>query len=95
MRRLNASNLKKTLWETLLGVKAGLVNCNDADAISKTAKEILRTTATQLKVSSQTSRAVPIDVITFSENRKPTNGMKRLKSSNAPIQIQGQTVTEP
>lgn len=86
MRRLNASNLKKTLWETMLGVKAGLVNYNDADAISKTAKEILRTTATQLRVSSQTSRPVPDDVLTFSENKRPVNTTKRIKPST-PLQI--------
>jgi len=41
-----------------------------ADAIACQAREILRTTNTQLRISHQAKRPVPAEVISFSENTK-------------------------
>lgn len=67
--QLTATNLKNALWETLQGVKSGTVQPGQADSIATQAREILRTTTVQLKVSAQTKRDVPADVIAFSENK--------------------------
>jgi len=42
---------------------------NRADAIAAQSREILRTIKTQLQVSGQAKRPVPIDIIEFSERR--------------------------
>jgi len=67
MKQLTAKNLKEILWQTLNGVKDGQTQCGQADAIATQAREILRTTNTQLRISQQSKRDVPADVITFSE----------------------------
>lgn len=67
-KKLTANNLKETLWDTLNQVKEGKIDPGQADSIAFQAREILRTTHTQLKVSSQSKRSVPQDVINFSEN---------------------------
>lgn len=66
-KELSATNLKTALWETLNQVKEGKMEPGQADSIASTAREILRTTTVQLKISSQTNRAVPVEVIAFSE----------------------------
>lgn len=70
MEKLNAENLKNVLWETLNGVKGGGIQASQADSIAVQAREILRTTNTQLRISHQAKRDVPADVISFSENTK-------------------------
>jgi hypothetical protein len=39
-----------------------------ADAVASQAREILRTTNTQLRVVQQAKRTVPVDVLTFAES---------------------------
>lgn len=65
--KLNASNLKTALWETLNQVKAGDMQPGNADAIAAQAREILRTVKVQLQVTQQSKRSVPADVIAFAE----------------------------
>jgi len=69
MEKLTANSLKKVLWETLNKVKDGSMEAGAADSIATQAREILRTTAIQLKVSSQSKREVPVDVLDFSESK--------------------------
>ncbi len=67
MKDLTATNLKTSLWETLNRVKEETMSPAQADAIASQAREILRTTNTQLRIASQSSRQIPADVINFSE----------------------------
>lgn len=64
---LNATNLKKALWDTLNELKNGAVQPGQGDAIAAQAREILRTVKVQLQVTSQSKRSVPADVIAFAE----------------------------
>lgn len=64
---LNAKNLKAALWETLNGLKDEAVDPGRADSIAAQAREILRTTNTQLRIAHQAKRPVAADVITFAE----------------------------
>ena len=68
MKNLTATNLKEALWETLEDLKSEKVNPAHADAIAVQAREILRTTNTQLRIAHQTKRQVPASVIGFSED---------------------------
>lgn len=65
--KLNAVNLKTALWETLKRVKSGDVTPAEGDAVAVQAREILRTTNTQLRIAQQTKRQVPLEVVEFSE----------------------------
>lgn len=67
MTELTATNLKSALWETLNSLKAGGMQPAEGDAIASQAREILRTTNTQLRIAQQSKRNVPADVIAFSE----------------------------
>jgi len=67
MSDLTATNLKTALWETLQSLKAGNTQPAEADAIASQAREILRTTNTQLRISQQSKRPVPSEVIGFAE----------------------------
>jgi hypothetical protein len=64
---LNASNLKKALWDTLQDLRSGSIQPGQGDAIASQAREILRTVKTQLQVTQQSKRSVPADVIAFAE----------------------------
>lgn len=64
---LTASNLKKELWGTLQDLRKGSIQPGQGDAIASQAREILRTVRTQLMVTQQAKRSVPLDVIEFSE----------------------------
>ena len=64
---LNAKNLKNTLWDTLLKVKDGKLAAAEADSIATQAREILRTTNTQLQIFRQAKRNVSTEVIDFAE----------------------------
>ena len=66
--KLTATALKNVLWDTLNEVKTGTMDPGNADSIATQAREIIRTTNTQLRISHQTKRPVPTDVINFSEN---------------------------
>lgn len=65
---LNAQNLKSALWETLQSVQQGVMDAGQADSVATQAREILRATNTQLRISKQAKRPVPADVLNFSEN---------------------------
>lgn len=67
MTELSAKNLKSALWETLNAVKDGKMEPGHADAVASQAREILRTTNTQLRVAQQSKRPVAVDVINFAE----------------------------
>lgn len=64
---LSAKTLKSALWETLQLVKTGKMEPGQADSVASQAREILRTTNTQLRVAQQSKRPVATDVITFAE----------------------------
>ena len=64
---LTAKNLKSALWETLNMVKGGEMEAGQADSIASQAREILRTTNTQIRIAQQAKRSVSVDVIKFAE----------------------------
>jgi len=66
--KLTAASLKNVLWETLNEVKTGTMDPGNADSIATQAREIIRTTNVQLRISHQTKRPVPAEVINFSES---------------------------
>ncbi len=68
MSDLTAKNLKQALWKTLNELREGERQPAEADAVATQAREILRTVNTQLRVSQQSQRSVPADVINFSES---------------------------
>lgn len=65
--RLTAESLKLALWETLNQVKSGHMDAGRADSIAAQAREILRTTNTQLRIAQQARRSVSEAVIDFGE----------------------------
>lgn len=67
MSELTATALKSALWETLNDVRAGKLQPAEADSVATQAREILRATNTQLRISSQSKREVPASLLTFSE----------------------------
>ena len=69
MKNLNANNLKQALWECLNDVKDGKIQLAEADSVATQAREILRTTNTQLRIFSQSKRNVSTEVIDFAENK--------------------------
>lgn len=64
---LSAKSLKSALWSTLNAVKEGKMEPGQADSVASQAREILRTTNTQLRVAQQSKRPVATDVISFAE----------------------------
>jgi len=69
IRPLTAGSLKDILWETLTDLKHENILPNRADAIAAQSREILRTIKVQLQVAGAAKRAVPQDIIEFSERR--------------------------
>jgi len=67
MSKLNATNLKNALWETLNSVKDGTMQPGQGDAVASQAREILRTTNVQLRIFQQAKRQVSTDIIDFAE----------------------------
>lgn len=67
MKNLTAETLKLALWETLNDVKDEKMDPGRADSIASQAREILRTTNTQLRIAHQAKRPVSLDVINFAE----------------------------
>jgi len=67
MTKLTAENLKEALWDTLQKLQSGGLQASEGDAIACQAREILRTTNTQLRIAAQSKRNVPTQVIDFSE----------------------------
>jgi hypothetical protein len=66
--KLTAVALKNVLWDTLNDVRTGVMDPGNADSIATQGREIIRTVNTQLRISHQSKRPVPTDVIKFSEN---------------------------
>lgn len=69
IRPLTAGSLKDILWETLTDLKHDNIMPNRADAIAAQSREILRTIKIQLQVAGAAKRAVPQDIIDFSEKK--------------------------
>ncbi len=67
-QKLTARNLKEVLWTTLNKIEKKELNPSEGDAIASQAREILRTTNVQLRISSQSGRQVGSDLIAFSED---------------------------
>jgi hypothetical protein len=64
---LNAGSLKAALWDTLKDLRANNIQPGHADSVASQAREILRTVRTQLMVTQQAKRPVPVDCINFAE----------------------------
>lgn len=75
--------MKAVLWDSINQVKAGTMTYADADSIATSAREILRTTHTQLRISQASNRDVPTDVVEFSESTLMLKAakVKKLKSA--------------
>ena len=69
IRPLTAGSLKDVLWETLTDLRHENILPNRADAIAAQSREILRTIKIQLQVAGAAKRAVPQDIIDFTERR--------------------------
>lgn len=69
IRPLTASALKDVLWETLTDLKSENILPNRADAIAAQSREILRTVKTQLQIAGAAKRAIPEEIVEFSERR--------------------------
>jgi hypothetical protein len=69
IRPLTASSLKDVLWETLTDLKQENMAPNRADAIAAQSREILRTIKTQMQIAGQAKRAIPQEIVDFSERR--------------------------
>lgn len=65
--KLSAVALKEALWGTLQEIKSDRMQANQGDAIAAQAREILRTVKVQLQIATHTKRAVPHEIIDFSE----------------------------
>ncbi len=68
MSKLTARKLKEELWEFLEGIKAGSKSIEEAIAVSAVAREIIRTTNTQIKISAVSSRPLSPEVLNFAES---------------------------
>lgn len=67
---LTAINLKQGLWETLQGLKDGVIAPTQGSAIAGQAREILRTVRTQLHIFSQAGESVASELIDFAKSSK-------------------------
>ena len=67
--KLNATNLKTALWNTLNEVKSGTMECGQADAVASQAREILRTTKVQMQISAYSGHTLPTEVLRFNDGK--------------------------
>lgn len=65
--KLDAVELKKSLWSTLQDVRAGTITPQSADAVASQAREILRTVRTQLAIFQQAAETVSKELIDFAK----------------------------
>lgn len=65
--RLSAEALKIALWDTLSELREGEISAITAFAVSSQARQILCAGRLQLRVSEQSKRPVPAELIAFSE----------------------------
>lgn len=64
-RKLNAENLKKSLWWVMEEVRKGERDPASADAIAGVARELIRTVRTQQGICEQAGQELPAEVIAF------------------------------
>lgn len=69
MTKLTAKSMTSLLWDTMEKLSEENMDPCRADAIAVQAREILRTKNTQLRISQQAKRDVPLSVIEFSEGK--------------------------
>ncbi len=65
---LNAVNLKNALWDTMGKLRTGAIAPGAGDAIAAQAREILRTSNTQLKIINQARVEVPLELVRFAQS---------------------------
>jgi cell division protein FtsB len=68
--KLNATALKNALWETMKELRDGSIAPGAGDAIAAQAREILRTSNTQLKIINQARLDVPVELIRFAQSKE-------------------------
>lgn len=73
METFNAKNLKAILWDMLNQIKGDQIDVDQAQVMATTAREIIRTTNTQLRIAQQSGRDVPMSLIRFSEDGENPN----------------------
>jgi hypothetical protein len=56
MEELNAENLKKQLWETLLGLKSNSVTLQLGNAVAAQSREIVRVIRTEMELRIQADK---------------------------------------
>ena len=66
-RKLDAIELKSSLWDTLQGVREGRITPQSADAVASQAREILRTVRTQLAIFQQANENVSKELVDFAK----------------------------
>jgi len=67
---LSGVTLKQELWETLQDIKSGGIDASQGDAIAAQAREILRTTKTQLQIISLAKESVSSELIDFAKPKE-------------------------
>lgn len=67
VKKLDAVELKLTLWDTLNAVKGGSMTPQAADSVAVTSREILRTVKMQLAICQQANENVPRELIDFAK----------------------------
>lgn len=72
MEQLNAVTLKQQLWETLHGIKNGEIDAAKGDAIASQAREILRTTKTQVLILDKSHLEMTKELRTFASQEIET-----------------------
>ncbi len=68
-KKLTATSLKTTLWQTLNGVKDGSIQYTDADAIASQARSIIGVCKVQVSIAQASNRGLPQELINFSESK--------------------------
>jgi len=70
MEALSAVTLKDRLWETLNRIRTNELDAAKGDAIASQAREILRTTNTQLKIVAMSKLELSDELIGFAMPKK-------------------------
>ena len=67
---LTAKTLKDQLWQTLLEVREKKIDPAHADSVATQAREILRTTNTQMRIYSQAKAVMSDELLNFAGEDK-------------------------
>lgn len=70
MEKLNAVTLKDQLWDTLHQIKSGDIDAAKGDAIAAQAREILRTTKTQVTIIDKARQSLSDELLEFAVPKK-------------------------